>query len=69
MISALILTLIVFILFWLIYAYVIMPAPFDPKIKWAFGAIATIIAVIIIAGIWGILPSGDIGWHDHQLVR
>jgi len=64
MITSLILTLIVFILFWIVQQYVIGNAPFDAKIKWGFTAIAALIAVIIIAGIWGIFPADTYGWHD-----
>jgi hypothetical protein len=27
-------------------------------------AIAAIIAVVIIAGIWGIIPADSYGWHE-----
>lgn len=63
MITSLILTLIVFILFWIAQQYVISNAPFDPKIKWGFTAIAALIAIVIIAGIWGIVPPDAYGWR------
>lgn len=62
MISALILTIIVLLLFWLVQQYAIAGAPFDAKVKWGITAIAVLIAVMIIAGIWGIIPP-DLGWH------
>ncbi len=65
MIAALILTLIVFILFWIAHQYVISNSPFDPKIKWGFTAIAAIIAIVIIGGIWGVIPDENFGWHRH----
>lgn len=64
MIASLILTLIVFICFWIVQSYVIGNAPFDPKIKWGFTAIAALIVVIVICGIWGIIPADSYGWHE-----
>lgn len=63
MIGALILTLIVFVCFWIVQQYCIGNAPFDPKIKWGFTAIAALIAVLLILGIWGILPVDSGVWH------
>jgi hypothetical protein len=47
-----------------IQLYVIGNAPFDARIKWGCTAIAAIIAVVVIAGIWGIIPAESYGWHD-----
>lgn len=69
MVAALILTLIVFICFWLVQQYAVGNAPFDPKIKWGVTAIAVIIAVLLILGIWGIVPGEGLDWHIHPITR
>lgn len=67
MIMAMILTCVVFMLFWMFYKYAISNAPFEVEIKWAMGVIAVLIAIAMIAGIWGLYPDGacfNFAFHD-----
>jgi heme A synthase len=63
MITSIILTFVVFFLLYIAQTYIIGNAPFDPKIKWGFTAIAALIAIVIIAGIWGLVGPEPYGWH------
>lgn len=54
MLLHLVYTIVVFILLWLYVQYIVNPAPFDQMVKWLMMAVGGIVAIVVIAQIWGI---------------
>jgi len=52
-ITSLILTLVAFVVFYILITFV-MPPVEDARVSWAFRAIAALILVLVICRIWGL---------------
>jgi hypothetical protein len=59
MIMSLILTLVILVCYWLATAMINSAPIGNSNVKWGVVAIATLIAIVAILGIWGLIPAGE----------